>query len=200
MRCHRYKKWISDNLDGELSKKKRERLDLHLRSCPSCLSYSARLKKIQEDAVPLKEAGLSEDYLKDFSLRLKTKISDLPSRQKSRLILNPVFQWGVAAASVIILACVSVLLFFPGIVQTKSGERFVFSMDDAVQVIRSDIGDDQELEELFNIMILASIENSLQDSNWREQPGFDEKLYEEQYISEGDLQQVEQDNGYDLKI
>jgi len=198
--CHKFKKWVSDKLDGELSEKKSKKLERHLETCPACRTYFSHLTKIQAGVKSVEEAELSQEYLKDFSIRLKSNLISFPEQERRRMFLSSAFRWGFVTACAVALVSLAVFLFYPGVLSRMETDKFVYSLDDALLELRSDIGDDQELEELFNIMVLASIQNTLQNSDWNGLPGFDERLYEQGDLFEGEPKRVEQENGYDLEI
>jgi predicted anti-sigma-YlaC factor YlaD len=197
MRCHKYERWISDELDGELTEKNYKKLEDHLKRCSSCQAYSSRMKEMQAGISSVKKVKVSEAYLNNFSNRLRKELASLLSTDKKRKLNRAGFRWGYTMACVVIVVAVMVFLFYPSTLSRMKTERYILSFDDAIQELLSDIGDDQELGDLFNIMILASIQDALQDSDWTEQPGYDQRFYEREELSEGELDWSEKENGYD---
>jgi len=107
MNCRTAQKWISAAMDGELSPRRRARLDRHLETCAGCRAareawggYGVRLKAGVPPAPPAEQAWL------DIRRAIRT------SRPEPEPAGVPWarLRWAVAAA-VVLLAAVSVPLF-----------------------------------------------------------------------------------------
>ena len=67
-------KWLSLYMDGELSQRKRARLEEHLRVCESCGQILEQLKSIEQMAGREKLPQISEAYWENFSVRVGNKL------------------------------------------------------------------------------------------------------------------------------
>ena len=72
MKCN--SKWLSLYLDGELSQKKRDKLERHLQICESCAERLEELKELEALAAGEKAPQVSEAYWETFSARVRNKL------------------------------------------------------------------------------------------------------------------------------
>ncbi len=189
MRCKKIEKWLSDRIDGELSKEKEELLDDHLERCASCRSYAESIEKLQEEAVSIKNADISPAFWEGFASELKGNLKSLQQERKEKrpLVLSWKWVWSGAALLLVVVIGLYVLFF-----QSRPPqEMYVFSLENSLSRIYQEIGDDSELEELFNSVIVASIGDSLEDSEWRERPDFLENLLRWEDLSEEEMKFLE---------
>ena len=155
MNCQRIEKWISDSLDGELAERKKNRLEDHLRKCSSCRSYKSKMTKIHELSQSLPWPEKSPVYWQGFSLRLRKKLSALePERKRVHR-----WRWAYLAAGTAVLTLVIGSLFFIQKLSQKPPveEFYIFSFEEAMADISLEIGNDVELEDLLNSIILEDI-------------------------------------------
>lgn len=184
MNCKKIRKYLSDQMDGRLEEKSQKILKSHLEKCTSCRAYQRSLEKIQMEISSFKKPELAPGYWKDFHFRLKTKLQSLEPEKRtfSPFILGRKWAWTTAAV-IVAVALGVFLLFFQA---KKSQEIYVFSFEDSLEHIFQEIGDNQELANLFNLVILASIEENLGPSpletkaNLYDDPFFWESLTEEE--------------------
>jgi len=154
MSCRRYEKWISDELDGMLVEKKKSALDRHLAECPDCGSYRERLARLQEGTGRLPQPGLTPDYWSDFSFRLEQKIRSAEPRPARP---QPAFwKWAWTAAGAVLLFSLGLAFWLSR--QSAAQGNYIFCFEDSIDNISEEIGDDADLEEVFNSLLLSSIE------------------------------------------
>lgn len=160
MRCEKIKKWISDKLDGELSEERKKLLEAHFHRCELCRLYAENLEKIHEDAQSLEVPHIFPDYWKDFDFRLKTKISSCEQDKSRRVPLFLRWKWVLASAALIFVFFIS----FFYLAQIKAPQEvYILSFEDTFERIYNEISNDPELEELFNSVILASLDENVND-------------------------------------
>ncbi len=182
MRCQKIEKWISDRIDGELSKEKEEILEDHLERCASCRSYAASIAKLQDEAVSIKDSEISPAFWEGFASKLKANLKSFQQERKERRFFALGWNWVWSGAALLAVAVIGLyLLFFQS---PPPQEMYVFSLENSLESIYQEIGDDFELEELFNSVIVASIGESLEDSEWRARPDFLENLLWEDLTEE----------------
>jgi len=161
MRHIKIQKWLSDQCDGELSRKKKRILDAHLERCSFCRSYAQGLEKIAGETRKIKLPEVSPSYWEDFSSRLKARVSSIPEEKRKAEGLFLRWKWAFGTA-----ACLFVLAFglFLYLAHNKkiSQEDYIFSYENSFSQISEEIGDDPELEQAFNSILLASIDESLE--------------------------------------
>ena len=154
MRCETIKKWLSDDLDGALSSKRKARLEIHLRECLVCRRYRADLTRLQAEAASA--ADLSPEYWAAFERRLESKLAFVePVREASRAPLFRGRKWAWAAAGFLALAAVGTYLAVsrPG----RTLETAWVPYEDSIARILQAAEEDPEVENLVNRELLASI-------------------------------------------
>jgi hypothetical protein len=189
MRCRTIEKWLSDRIDGELSKEQEGLLEDHLERCASCRSYAASIAKLQDEAVNIKDPEISPSFWEGFASKLQASLKSFPQEKKERRPFGLGWNWvwsGAALFAVVVIGLY--LLFFQS---QPSQEIYVFSLENSLTRIYQTIGDDTELEELFNSVIMASIGESLEDSEWKERPDFLENLLLWEDLSEEEMKLLE---------
>lgn len=160
MRCEKVKKWISDKLDGELSEERKKLLEAHFHRCEGCRLYAENLEKIQKNARSLEVPNIFPDYWKDFDFRLKTKISSCEQDESRRVPFFLGWKWILASAALIFVFFLS--FFYLARIKTPQ-EVYILSFEDTFEQIYNEISSDPELEELFNSVILASLDENVDD-------------------------------------
>ena len=117
MRCNI--KWLSMYIDGELSDKKKKKLEEHLKVCDSCSWNLQELKMVDAYANLVKEPQISEAYWENFTSRVKNKLL-IREKQSSESRLWGIFKslfkpsptklkFATAIASVLVVALVGKL-------------------------------------------------------------------------------------------
>ncbi len=159
MKCRRMEKWISDALDGELSPRREVILERHLRACPACRSYREGLDRIRAETGRWISPEIPEPTAREFSGILRREMES----ESGAVRRPPAWRWVAVSASALIL--VGAWLFtrrngYESVPQTYS---FVLSYDEALTHVYEEIGADRELEEMFDTLILASLDISLED-------------------------------------
>jgi hypothetical protein len=198
MRHKKIRKLLSDNIDSELPEKKRKILETHLRKCSSCSSYAENIQRIHKEAKSQEKIKASPVNWEDFTSRIKTEIGSI-QQEKTRgapLFLRWKWAWGGAAILIVIIAGLFLYL-----TQNKTPqELYVFSFESSLAKIYQEIGSDQELEEMFNSFISASIGETLEDSRWGERPDFYENLILWEDLTEEEMRFLESEIKKDNKL
>ncbi len=159
MRHKKIQKWLSDQCDGELSGRRKRILEVHLERCALCRSYAENLERIAKETSKIKLPEVSPSYWQDFSSRLKARISIPEERGRAEgLFLR--WRWALAAAASIFVLAFGLFLY---LAQNKIvQETYDFSFEDSFSQIREEIGNDSELEDVFNSILFASIWENLE--------------------------------------
>ena len=170
MECRKIEKWVSNNIDGELSEKKKKILEAHLKKCSSCRSYAKVIQRIHKETKSLETPEVSPVYWEEFTSSLKTKISSsLPEKRRGGALFLR-WKWAWVGAGLIFVIVVGLTLY---LIQNKAPQEvYIFSFENSLSQIYQEIGSDPELEDLFNSIILASIGETLEDSGWIISPDF----------------------------
>ncbi|MGD2245153.1 MAG: zf-HC2 domain-containing protein [Candidatus Aminicenantes bacterium] len=189
MKCKKIEKWLSDRIDGELSKEKERLLEDHLERCASCRSYAALIEKIQDEAVNIKDEKISPAFWEGFALKLKANLKSFQQERKERRPLVRGWKWVWSGAALLAVVVVGLYLLLTQSPAPK--EMYVFSLENSLARIYQEIGDDAELEKLFNSVIMESIGESLEDSEWRERPDFLGNLLLREDITEEEMKFLE---------
>lgn len=183
MSCKKNERKISDLLDGRLSEKQTSILENHISRCPECREYKNQLMTLSSRVKEREKNEMSNDYALEFSKSLKRRLLNRPQQKNKSLGFE---KWAFSSAGFIVVLLL-VLYFFvlqPTSIQTE--ELYVLSFEDALGDLYGEINNDTELEELFNTMILVSLDEALEELNGEtipfiiENPLYGEDLSEEE--------------------
>jgi hypothetical protein len=163
MRCKKIEKWVSDEIDGSLSRKKQRILAGHLANCALCRGYKQRLEKLQSEAKNLPRPALAPGYWQESIAKLKANLEKakpaeqkefkLPPRQAPAFFPGRRWAWAGAASLLAVAAGLYFILF-----QSKVPlVTFPVAFADQVNSLYEKIGDNSDLEEEFNSVLKASI-------------------------------------------
>ncbi len=188
MKCDRYEKWMSDDLDGGLSRGRKDRLERHILTCRRCRTALAEMAGLQKAAGNLLEPGRGPEFWEDFERRLDSRISndDLSGRQ-DRAHIPLEGRWVLSGAVALLTMAVGLyVLLSPtrGIPQSTG-----LSAEDSLSTIFNEIGDDSDLEASFHEVIISALEESAGlgatdlAPQFRDNPLFWESLSDEELIS-----------------
>ncbi len=189
MKCRKIEKLLSDDIDGDLPEKKKKTLETHLRKCSSCSSYAKNIERFHEQAKNLERLEVSPVYWEEFTSRIKTEISYAQQEKMRGLPQFLRWPWTWAGAAFLFVIVIGLFLY---LAQNKTPQEvYVFSFESSLAKIYQEIGSDQELEQLFNSAILASIGETLEDSGWGERPDFYENLILWENLTEEEMRYLE---------
>lgn len=188
MGCQKFEKWLSDRLDGELPEKKWKALSRHLEKCASCQAYSRDIERIQSESPLMDRPELSASYWEGFTLRLKERASSFRTPKENLPFLLK-WKW-VWAAPLLTLFVVLGLIYFLNQERTAE-EVYVFSLEKAMTRVYQEIGEDAELVEIFNSVILASIGETLGEAQLEERSEFYKDSLFFQDLSEEEMKYLE---------
>jgi hypothetical protein len=198
MKCKKIEKWLSDRIDGELSEIKIKILDAHLEKCATCRSYAASVEKIHDEAKSMGRQDASPAFWEGFVSGLKANLDSSRQEKEERKPFRIGWDWVWSGVALLIVVIVGLyLLFFQ---RMPSPEMYAFSLENSLTRIYQEIGDDSELEELFNSIVIASIGESLGDSEWEESPDFFEKLLLWEDLAEEEIKFLESEIKEDVKL
>ena len=162
MKCSKAEKWISDRVDGALPAGREGLLQSHLSTCPSCRDHARQILRLVEevDALYPDDVGIFDG--KAFSSRLRTKLSQSESSgpkvfQTGR---RPVWRWAAASASLLLILGLQ-LLFKTDPSADMWANLYPYSYESTLSEISWEIQQDRRLEDIFNSLILTSIQEEL---------------------------------------
>lgn len=160
MSCNKNEKKISDLLDGRLSDKQKSILENHISRCPECREYKNQLIMVNSKVKEIEKQIIPKDYEREFSIRLKNRLLNEQQR-KHRLPGFEKWAYGGAGFIIVLFLVLYFVVFQPATIQTE--EFYVLSFEDALGGLLGEISDDVELEELFNTIILASLDEAIKE-------------------------------------
>lgn len=198
MGCKKIEKWVSINIDGELSEKKKKILETHLKKCSSCRSYAKNIQRINKETKSLEMPEVSSAYWEEFPSRIKTKISSLQPEGKGGVPLFLRWKWAWTAAALIFVIVIGLVLYVT--LNKPPQEVYIFSFEKSLAQIYQEIGGDTELEDLFNSAILASLGENIEDSEGVMQPDFYEKSIFWENLTEEEMRLIEAEIKKDNKL
>lgn len=187
MSCKKSERKISDLLDGRLSDKQKSILENHISLCPSCREYKNQLMLLSSNVREREIKKMSKDSAQEFSIRLKRRLLNEQQQKKQKNRFPGFEKWAFCAAGfiVVLLLLVYFVVFQPVSIQTE--EYFVLSFEDALGSLYGEINNDVELEELFNTIIMASLDEALEELDEEAIPLILENALYRESISEEDL-------------
>jgi hypothetical protein len=200
MKCQEIERWLSDSLDGDVSDKKRHLIQEHLKSCSRCQAFRDFIWKMNGIMRGYDTPEVSLTRMEEFSQRLRSRLNFSANKNKKREKVLPVWRWKWILATsfilVVLAAALFVFMFQPQRLQDE--EPYVLSYEKAIQRIDLEIGNNVELEQAFNTLILVSIEEMLESSEWESLSSlttFDEELFFWDDLSEEERKVIE----YEIK-
>jgi predicted anti-sigma-YlaC factor YlaD len=188
MKCPDFEHWISDLADGELPEAKGRILEKHLLICPSCRAYKSHVDLLREELQLLDQSSAAPESFQSFSERLRIKLEPQMKPRRSRIFIDLGWKWAYAAVATAFVAVMMFVLITPS-QQLLQDERIVVtSFEDGIRQIYRSIGEDSELEKLFNTMLLASITAEVENPNWSEGVDYGDELEFFQGVTEEEMQ------------
>jgi hypothetical protein len=79
-------KWLSLYLDGELSLRKRDKLEKHLQVCEACAEKLEELKELESLAARTRLPQVSEAYWENFAVRVRNKLLLREKEPRSQIL------------------------------------------------------------------------------------------------------------------
>jgi len=197
MKCKKIEKWLSDNIDGTIGEKQKKKLRVHLEECASCRSYAKSLERIQKGIASLEKTGISPEYWKEFDFRLMRKLRSLEPRKRVIPSFISRWKWAWSAAAFVLLVAFGLAYFF--LQPKRDQEIYIFSFEDSLERIYQEIENNSELENLFNSVILSSIEENLEESKWEMKLDFYEDPLLWESLTEEEIQFFESEIKKEMK-
>lgn len=154
MNCEKIKRWISDDIDGALTDKKRRRIESHLSACSVCRAYRRDLVRIQAESGLVEARPVAADYFEKFTAAIEAKL-----RREKQVAGRggPVpLRWRWAWVSVpLVLALILGIVFFRN---RGDGLRHeIFSFEGCIDRIFQEIGGDDEIAADFSRFLSGSL-------------------------------------------
>ncbi len=161
MKCQQIERWLSDSVDGAISKKEKAIIEAHIETCPACRTFRNQIQKINEEAKNLDAPEVSPAQGREFVSRLRSALIEI-GEEKNKGVLH-VFRnkWVFVPASVILVSLFILIFVFYEKRDFQYEEFSVFSFGNAVEEIYQDIGSDLVLQQAFNSLVSASINEML---------------------------------------
>jgi hypothetical protein len=168
MKCQQIERWLSDSVDGAISKKEKTIIEAHIETCPACHAFRNQIEKINEEAKNLDAPEVSPAQSREFVSRLRSALIEI-GEEKNKGVLH-VFRnkWVFVPASVIIISLFILIFIFYEKGDFQYEEFSVFSFGNAVEEIYQDMGSDLVLQQAFNSLVSTSINEMLIAADWDE--------------------------------
>lgn len=186
MKCQQIERWLSNSVDGAISKKEKAIIEVHIETCPACRAFRNQIEKINEEAKNLDTPEVSPAQSREFVSRLRSALIEI-GEEKNKGVLH-VFRnkWVFVPASVIMISLFILIFVFYEKGDFQYEEFSVFSFGNAVEEIYQDIGSDLVLQKAFNSLVSASINEMLITADWDEMLNLeDDLLLWEEFSEEG---------------
>ncbi len=191
MSCKNKKRKISDLLDGRISDKQKSILENHISLCPSCREYKNQLMLLSSKVREREKNEMSKDSAQEFLIRLKRRLLNDQQQKKQKNRFPGFEKWAYSAAGfiVVLFLVLYFVVFQPTSIRTEG--YYVLSFEDALEDLYGEINNDAELEELFNTIILASLDKVLEELDRETIPFIIENSLYGEDLSEEDLKILE---------
>lgn len=191
MKCQQIERWLSDSVDGPISKKEKAIIEAHIETCTACRAFRNQIEKINEEAKNLDAPEVSPAQSRDFVSRLRSALIEI-GEEKNKGVLH-VFRnkWVFVPASVIMISLFILIFVFYEKGDFQYEEFSVFSFGNAVEEIYQDIGSDLVLQKAFNSLVSASINEMLITADWDEMLNLEDDLLLWEEFSEEELGNLE---------
>lgn len=191
MKCQQIERWLSDSVDGAISKKEKAIIEAHIETCPVCRAFRNQIEKINEEAKNLYAPEVSPAQSREFVSRLRSALIEI-GEEKNKGVLH-VFRnkWVFVPASVIMISLFILIFVFYEKGDFQYEEFSVFSFGNAVEEIYQDMGSDLVLQQAFNSLVSASINEMLITVDWDETLNLEDDLLLWEEFSEEELGNLE---------
>lgn len=156
MRCERARKWISDDLDGRLAKRRAVALEIHVQSCAACLAYRGDVALIQARSRAQAAPCLAPEEWSRFERDLERELRRVPLAGDQAAPL-PGFRVRLAWAGAAVAFIVGAAVFYLVTSGSAKLDPAFLSYEGSLGEIYREIGDDQGLADSFNRLVLVSI-------------------------------------------
>ena len=168
MKCQKIQRWLSDSVDGEISQSKNDMIAAHIETCPACRDFRDQIKQISDEVRGLDIPGMSVTQSREFSRRLRSTIEDFEEKKEEGILHVFRNKWIFIPASLVLVSLFILIFIFYDRGDFQDEELYVLSFGKAVEEIYREIGDDAALQEEFNHLISASINEMLLLQDWEE--------------------------------
>jgi hypothetical protein len=191
MKCQQIERWLSDSVDGAISKKEKAIIEVHIETCPACRAFRNQIEKINEEAKNLDAPEVSPAQSREFVSRLRSALIEI-GEEKNKGVLH-VFRnkWVFVPASVIIISLFILIFIFYEKGDFQYEEFSFFSFGNAVEEIYQDMGSDLVLQQAFNSLVSTSINEMLITADWDETLNLEDGLLLWEEFSEEGLGNLE---------
>jgi hypothetical protein len=191
MKCQQIEQWLSDSVDGAISKKKKTLIEAHIATCHACRVFRDQIEQINEEAKSLDVPAVSPAQSREFSSRLRSALIEI-EEEKNKGVLH-VFRnkWVFVPASVIMISLFILIFVFYEKGDFQYEEFYVFSFGNAVEEIYQEMGSELVLQQAFNSLVSASINEMLITADWDETLNLEDDLLLLEEFSEEELGNLE---------
>jgi predicted anti-sigma-YlaC factor YlaD len=191
MKCQQIEQWLSDSIDGAISKKEKALIEAHIKTCPACRAFRGQIEQINEEAKSLVAPEVPPAQSREFSSRLISALIEI-EEEKNKGVLH-VFRnkWVFVPASVIMISLFILIFVFYKKGDFQEEEFYVFSLGNAVEKIYQEMGSDLVLQEAFDSLVSASINEMLITADWDETLNLEDGLFLWEEFSEEKLGNLE---------
>ena len=180
MSCKNKEKKISDLLDGKLSDKQRIILERHLSLCSGCKDYKNQLETLRSNVRSRERADMPRGYALEFSAKLWRRLQKEQQHKIKKMKYLDFEKWAYGAAGLFIILFLALYLIVLQPAPIQPEEYFMLSFEDALGELMGEINDDPELEELFNSILAASLDEAMGELDEKKIPLILESFFYEE--------------------
>lgn len=191
MKCQKIQRWLSDSVDGEISRSKNEEIATHIETCPACRAFRDQIMQISDEVGALDAPGMSPTQSREFSTRLSSTIAYLEEKKGEGILHVFRNKWVFVPASLVLVSLFILIFIFYDRGSFQDEKLYVFSFGKAVEEIYREIGDDVALQEEFNHLISVSINEMLLPQDWNEDLHLEDALFLWEEFAEEDTKHLD---------
>jgi hypothetical protein len=191
MKCQRIEQWLSDSIDGVISVKQEAKIKAHIVTCDSCRAFRDQIEKINEEAKNLDTKEMPSPQVQEFSARLRSALIEMDEEKSTGFLHAFRNKWVFIPASVVMISLFILIFVFYEKGNFQDEESYVFSFGNAVEDIYQDMGSDLVLQQAFNSLVSASIDEMLITANWDEELNWEDGVLLWEEFSEEEPEDLE---------
>jgi hypothetical protein len=159
MDCEKYKKLISDWLDGNITPQRKAKLAHHLQICKSCQTYYEELSLIHQQAKTLPEPEFLPQQWQQFEERLRAKLEQpaVPGEKSKGSFWRPLprLAWGLGG--ILVLVALLIIFFWKGGQIPEMQLATMLSYEESYLSLSQVVDEDETLAWNFNEELINSI-------------------------------------------
>jgi hypothetical protein len=154
MRCRRFRRWLSDDIDGRLPDREKKRLEFHLDVCSACRAYQKDLARLQAECGSIDGEPVGTDYFEKFAAAVETRLRQetVGDRRRRTVVRRWIWVW---TSVPVLLALVLGLILLRN--RGENVREEIFSFEACLERVYQEIGEDDDFAADFSRFLSGSL-------------------------------------------